>query len=385
MKSLFVQFRKSIAVNTRFLIKDKLEGIGLFTYESLRRIVCNHPEIDFYFLFDRAFDPQFIFANNVKPVVLFPQARHPLLWYWWFEISVKQWLYKHKPNLFLSTDGYACLGTDVPQVLVMHDLAFEHFKDHTPMLTARYYKYFMPRFAVKAARIATVSQFSKNDIVKQYGVNPLKIDVVYNGAKEIYKPVSAETQTRIMQAYTNGHRYFIYVGSIHPRKNIKNLLLAFEQFKLKTKSDFKLLLVGRKAWDFADVDTTWAEMKYKNDVIFAGHIPSHQLADVMASAFAMVYVSLFEGFGIPIIEAMSCGVPVITSNTTSMPEAAGEAALLVNPLQVDEIASAMQKLFDHHDECQSLVQKGRLQLAKFSWQQTADKLWKSCEAVINNA
>lgn len=185
-----MQPRKSIAVNTRFLIKDKLEGIGLFTYESLRRIVCNHPEIDFYFLFDRAFDPQFIFANNVKPVVLFPQARHPLLWYWWFEISVKQWLYKHKPNLFLSTDGYACLGTDVPQVLVMHDLAFEHFKDHTPMLTARYYKYFMPRFAVKAARIATVSQFSKNDIVKQYGVNPLKIDVVYNGAKEIYPPVS---------------------------------------------------------------------------------------------------------------------------------------------------------------------------------------------------
>lgn len=119
-----------IAVNTRFLIKNKLEGIGLFTYESLKRITRAHPEIDFYFLFDRKFDQEFIFGDNIKPVVLFPQARHPLLWYLWFEISVARWLKKNNPNLFLSTDGYACLNTSVATVIVIHDLAYEHYKEH---------------------------------------------------------------------------------------------------------------------------------------------------------------------------------------------------------------------------------------------------------------
>ena len=177
--------RKAIAVNTRFLIKNKLEGIGLFTCESLKRITHAHPEIDFYFLFDRDFDAEFIFAENVKPVVLFPQARHPFLWYWWFEISVAGWLNKNKPDLFLSTDGYACLKTEVPQVTVMHDLAFKHFKNHVPFIARKYYEYFMPRFAQKAKRVATVSEFSKQDIVNQYGIAADKIDVVYNGAKEV--------------------------------------------------------------------------------------------------------------------------------------------------------------------------------------------------------
>ena len=377
--------RKAIAVNTRFLIKDKLEGIGLFTYESLKHITQAHPEIDFYFLFDRDFDSEFVFSENVKPVVLFPQARHPVLWYWWFEISVARWLSKNKPDLFLSTDGYGCLKTEVPQVLVMHDLAFEHFKDHVPFLTKKYYEYFMPRFAKKAERIATVSEFSKQDIVKQYKVPAEKIDVVYNGAKEIYQPASKEVKLKIRERYSEGKNYFICVGSIHPRKNVKNLLLAFEKFKEETKSDYQLLIVGRKAWDFNEVDEAHEQMKFKNEVKFLGTVPPNELGEIVASAFAMVYVSLFEGFGIPIVEAMSCDVPVITSNTTSMPEAAGDAALLVNPNSVEEISSAMKKLAEDSSLRNSLVEKGRIQIKKFSWDLTAHKLWKYCSLVLNNA
>jgi glycosyltransferase involved in cell wall biosynthesis len=376
-----VSQHRAIAVNTRFLIKNKLEGIGLFTAESLKRIVNTHPELDFYFLFDRAYHNEFVFAPNVKPVVLFPQARHPFLWYWWFEISVSRWLNKHRPDLFLSTDGYACLGTNVPQVLVMHDLSFEHFKDHTPFLTGQYYQYFMPRFAAKAARIATVSEFSKQDMVNLYEISADKIDVVYNGSKEVYRPVTAEVKQKIKAKLTDGKDYFIYVGSIHPRKNVKNLLLAFEQFKTETNADFKLLIVGRKAWDYKDVDAAYTNMKFRSDVIFAGHVPPQDLGDIMASAFAMVYVSLFEGFGIPIIEAMNCHVPVITSNTTSMPEAAGDAALLVNPYSVEEISFAMKKMLDE-TERSSLIDKGKIQLKKFSWELTAEKLWQCCEKVL---
>jgi glycosyltransferase involved in cell wall biosynthesis len=378
-----VSQRKTIAVNTRFLIKNKLEGIGLFTFESLKRITKTHPEIDFYFLFDRKFDAEFIFSENVKPIVLFPQARHPFLWYWWFEISVANWLNKHQPDLFLSTDGYGCLRTEVPQVLVMHDLAFEHFKNQVPLLTRMYYEYFMPRFAGKAKRIATVSEFSKQDITKQYKIAATKIDVVYNGAKEVYQPVSDEVKQKTKLKYSEGKNYFIYVGSIHPRKNVKNLLLAFEKFKTETNSNFQLLIVGRKAWNFQEVEETHAQMKFKQEVKFLGHVPPDELGEIVASAFAMVYVSLFEGFGIPIVEAMSCNVPVITSNITSMPEAAGEAALLVNPNYVEEISSAMKKMLDD-DVRNLLIEKGKLQAKKFSWDLTADSLWKCCERVLNN-
>ena len=376
--------RKAIAVNTRFLIKNKLEGIGLFTYESLKRITHAHPEIDFYFLFDRNFDAEFIFDENVKPVVLFPQARHPFLWYWWFEISVATWLNINKPDLFLSTDGYACLQTEVPQVTVMHDLAFEHFKNHVPFIARKYYEYFMPRFAQKAKRVATVSEFSKQDIVKQYEIAADKIDVVYNGAKEVYQPVSEEVKAKTKKKYTDDKNYFIYVGSIHPRKNVKNLLLAFEKFKAETNSDYQLLIVGRKAWHFNEVEDAHARMKFKSEVKFLGHVSPAELGEIVASAFAMVYVSLFEGFGIPIVEAMSCHVPVITSNITSMPEAAGDAALLVNPNSVDEISLAMKNLFENPLLQNDLIQKGKIQLKKFSWDLAAGKLWQCCERVLNN-
>lgn len=371
-----------MAVNTRFLIKNKLEGIGMFTFESLKRITQAHPEIDFYFLFDREFDTEFIFSENVKPVCLFPPARHPFLWFWWFEISVSGWLNKNKPDLFLSPDGYACLRTEVKQVLVMHDLAFEHFKEHVPFIAGKYYQYFMPRFARKAARIATVSEFSKADIVKQYGVSPEIIDVVYNGSKEIYKPLTDEMKVRVRAKYSGHKNYFIYVGAIHPRKNVKNLLQAFDLFKTKTNSDFKLLIVGRKAWDFTEVEAIYSSMKFKDDVKSVGHVAPNELAGIMASAFALVYVSFFEGFGIPIVEAMNCEVPVITSDTASMPEAAGEAALLVNPASVHEISSAMKKIFDDAALRSSLIEKGRVQIKKFTWDLTAEKLWKCCAKVL---
>ena len=374
---------KKIAVNVRFLIKGKLEGIGLFTYETLKLIVRDNPDVEFYFLFDRAYDPEFIFGPNVKPVVLFPQARHPFLWFWWFEISVSNWLNKHQPDLFLSTDGYGCLRSNVPQVLVMHDLAYEHFKEHVPLVTRSYYQYYMPRFAHKAARIATVSEFSKSDIIKQYGIKPSLIDVVYNAAKEVYKPVDLETQLQTKQRIANGCDYFVYVGSIHPRKNVARMLTAFDIFKHQTGSSKKMVIVGRMAWDYKDVDDTLAKMKHWDDVIFLGHVEPEELGRIVASAYAMVYVSLFEGFGIPIVEALSCHIPVITSNLSSMPEAAGDAAILVDPTSTNDIADAMVKIVGNKQLYNRLVERGQEQLKKFSWQLSADKLWQSCIKACN--
>jgi len=160
----------NIAVNTRFLIKDKLEGIGLFTYETLMRITRNHPEHNFFFLFDRKFDPSFVFSDNVTPIVMWPQARHPVLWYYWFEVAIPKMLNKINADVFLSTDGFLSLKTDKKQVLVIHDLAFEHFPQHMPNLQRKYCTHFTPKFAHKADKISTVSEFSKRDILSSYNI-----------------------------------------------------------------------------------------------------------------------------------------------------------------------------------------------------------------------
>ncbi len=367
-----------IAVNTRFLIKNKLEGFGHFTNECLKRIVINNPTITFYFLFDRPFDKSFIFAKNIIPVVIPPPARHPILWYIWFNISVAGWLKINKPDLFISTDGYACLNTKVRQISVFHDLAFEHFEDGIPKIQLKYMKYFAPLFAKKVNRIVTVSEFSKNDIITKYNIKSNKIDVVFNGANNLFKPLIDIEKRKIKEKYSAGYNYFLYVGSIHPRKNVSKLLQAFDVFKEHTKSDFKLVLTGRMAWKTNDVNTVFNQMKYKDEVIFTGYLTNEDLALVTSSAFALCYVSLFEGFGIPIIEAMKCGVPVICSNTSSMKEIGEGATMQINPTNVESLSYAMVRLYNDPELLKTLINKGFEKQALFSWDKTANLLWQSC-------
>lgn len=352
-----------------------MEGIGWFTYESLKRITRQHPEHEFVFLFDRPFAEEFVFSDNVTGKVLFPPARHPLLWYWWFEMAVPSALKQIKPDVFLSTDGYLSLASKVPQVIVMHDLAFEHFPDHVNALTARYYRHFTPKFAKKARRIATVSEYSKQDIVKLYDIAPGKIDVVYNGSNELFVPLWEDEKIKVRQQFTGGHPYFIYAGALQPRKNIINLFLAFDSFKKNNSCNAKLVMAGRN-WSYHEAMKVHEAMQYRDEVIFPGHLTRIDLSRLIGAAEALVYISLFEGFGIPIVEAMHCDVPVITSNISSMPEVTGEAGLLVDPYSVTDIAEKMQLLFSNDSLKRSLVEKGRLQRQQFTWQRTADQLWE---------
>lgn len=372
----------NIAVNTRFLLKNKLEGIGWFTYETMKRITRNHPEHNFFFFFDRKFEDEFIFSKNVTPLVLSPQARHPFLFYLWFEHSVPAALKKINADLFISTDGFLSLKTDVKTLLVIHDIAFEHFPLHVGLLTRKYLQHYSPLFAKRAHRIATVSEFSKQDIISTYGIDQGKIDVVGNGAREIYRPKSEPDIAAAKNKFGISGAYFMYAGAIQPRKNLANIFRAFDLFKKKNSGNVQLVIAGRKAWKFKEALEVYEAMENKEDVIFTGHLSSEELASLMAGAIALLYVSLFEGFGIPIIEAMNCGTPVITSNVSSMPEVAGDAALLVQPESVSEIAEVMEKVYTDEKLRKALVQKGFLQKEKFSWDKTADLLWRAVEQTI---
>lgn len=361
-----------------------MEGMGWFGFESMKRIAINHPEHEFIFIFDRPYHSDFICSSNVKAKVLFPPTRHPFLWIFWFEISLPFYLFRIKPDLFVSPDGMISLLSSTKSVTVIHDLNFIYYKNDMPFLVEKYYNFFFPRFAKKANRLATVSHYSKQDIVKNYGVPENKIDVVGNGSNELYQPIGEELKSSVRIEFSQGEPYFLFVGAMHPRKNIANLFKAFDKFKTTTGSKTKLVIVGSKMYWRADINQAYESMQHKSEVIFTGRLAPEKLKEVIGAALALTYVPYFEGFGIPIIEAMFCDVPVITSNVTSMPEIAGDAALLVDPFSIDDISSAMQQMDSSSALRHELIAKGRIHRSAYSWNSTADKLWDCIAKALNS-
>lgn len=367
-----------IAVNTRFLLSPHIEGIGRFTLETVKRIVLAHPTDEFIFFFDRPFSPEFVFAQNVQPVVLFPPARHPFLFVAWFEIAVANALKKYNCDVFFSPDGFLSLRTAVPTAIVSHDLAYLHRPDDVGSLMKRYYQYFSPRFHAKAAHIFAVSAFTAHDILEQYPtISNTKISITYNACDETaYSPLTETEKIAIRHEFSDGKPYFLYVGSVHPRKNLLNLLKAFEQFKSEnTESNLLLVIAGRIAWKAGEMQEFYTKMAHRESVKFLDFVPQTNLPSLISAAFALCYVSLFEGFGIPILEAMHCETPVLTSNISSMPEVADGAALLVDPYNSAAIADGLQQLYQSETLRLRLIEKGKKRRTDFSWDVTAAFIW----------
>ena len=371
-----------IAVNTRLLLKGKLEGIGWFTLETLKRVTIDHPEHHFIFIFDRPYNSDYIFAENITPVVIGPPTRHPFLWYVWFEYQIPRVLKKYKADLFLSPDGYLSLRTKVPQLAVIHDINFVHRPADLPWLKAKYYNFYFKRFAKIAKRIATVSFYSKEDITRSFKVDFDKIDVVYDGINPIFVPTLMEDQIATREKYSDGKPYFLFVGALHPRKNICGLLNAFDAFKSVDTNGVKLVIVGGEMHKTGEIFETFENMRFKDNVVFTGRVDTAGLHQIFGAAMALTFVPFFEGFGIPVVEAMSTGVPVICSNTTSIPEVGGSAVLYADPCKIEQITEAMIRMAGDEKLRENLIGKGTVQKNKFSWDETARLLWMSVERAL---
>lgn len=371
----------SIAINVRFLLPGKLEGLGWYTHEIVRRMVLNHPEQTFYFLFDRPYDPAFIYAENVRPLVLFPPARHPFLWYWWFEYSVPRALRRCGAEVFFSPDSYCSLRSKVPTVMTVHDLAPLHpaateKKRGLPQLTRKYYEHFLPKFIERAEAIPVVSEFVRQDVLSTCHTPPDKVHTIYNGARDNFRPCSAAEQAAIREKYSNGQAYFFYNGAIHPRKNVARLIEAFNRFKHQSGAPLKLLLAGRLAWNTEAVTEAAAQSPYRNDIHLLGYVPEAELPGLLGAALALTYVSLSEGFGLPLVEAMQSDVPVVAADATALPEVAGDAALLVNPHSEADIAAAMHQVWQDEALRQQLIARGRARSEAFSWDNAAEQIYQ---------
>ena len=366
-----------IAVNTRFLLQDYLEGYGYFLYEVWKRITVNHPEHEFIFIFDRPYDQQFVFSPNITAVVTGPPARHPLLWKLWYDVKVPAVIKKYRADVFVSCDGFCSLSASIPQCLVVHDLSFLHFPKFIPRSHLYYFRRYLPKFLARANAVVTVSEFSKKDIMQQYKVPGNKISVVYSAAKELFGKSSASENTIIKEKYTEGKEFFLYTGAIHPRKNLLNLLKAFSIFKKKLNSNMKLVLAGRLAWKYNSFMESLKSYKYRADVVVTGYLPEEDLSKLTAAAYSMVYPSLWEGFGVPVLEAMRSEVPVITSSSSAMQEIAGDAALYADPQHFHELAEQMMKLYKDERLRNELIAKGKIIEPHYTWDRTADLLWEA--------
>lgn len=372
-----------VGVNSRLLLKDKLEGIGYFTLKNLERLAKNHPDCEFVLFFDRPYDRDFVFAKNVKPIVIPLPTRHPMLWHIYFEILLPIYIRLYKIDVFFSPEGYVPTRVKSPMLCTIHDINFEHDKTYIGnRVYQRYMEYFTPRFAKSANAVLTVSEFSKQDIATTYQIDENKIFNVESSANEDYITYSKEENERTRERYSNSCPYFYFVGSLQKRKNLTNLFRAFDLFKDKTQSNVKLLIVGSKKWWKGEIEDTFNAMRFKEEVVFTGRLPLEEVNRIASASIALVFVSFFEGFGVPPLEAYRSSTAVITSNTSSMPEIAGEGALYANPYDVNSICEAMIRLYSNPLLREELIRKGQEQAKKYSWDKTAELVWNAIEKVL---
>jgi glycosyltransferase involved in cell wall biosynthesis len=374
-----------IAVNTRFLLPGALEGFGWYTHEIVRRMVLQHPEDSFLFLFDRPYDTRFLYGPNVTPKVLFPPARHPILFYSWFEYSVPRALKQWGADVFFSPDSMCSLTSKVPVAMTVHDIVPLHFPEQIPWVTRMYLTRQLPKMIHRADKILTVSDYVGKDIAIMCQVPASDIQVVYNGSRTSFVPLNETEKMQVRQTFSKGAPYFFYTGAIHPRKNIHRLIRAFSAFKAETGSQVQLLLAGRFAWQTGEVKTAWEQSAYKSDIHFLGYVSEEDLCRLMAAALALCYLSLSEGFGLPMVEAMNTGTPVLAANATCLPEVAGDAALLVDPMSENAIQLGLKQLYEQDALRASLIARGHIRKEAFSWDTAAEQVYEALKSLYQKA
>ena len=269
-------------------------------------------------------------------------------------------------------------------VATIHDIAFEFFPETFPK-TMRYKLYtIVRRTAKKATVILTGSENTKKDLINLYGIPPEKIKVIHYAHGQIYKPVEDnDIFEGIKKKYKIPENFILYVGAIQPRKNIIGLIKAWEILREKYGLKWKLVIVGKAAWLSSEIIRSWESSKYSEDIIYTGYIMEEELPFIFNAADLFVYPSFYEGFGLTVLEAMACGIPVITSNYSSLPEVVGDAGLLIDPYNYEELAYAMYRVLTEPELRIHLSKKGLERSKNFSWRQTAEMTLNIYNKIFN--
>ncbi len=365
-----------IAVNTSVITIGVLNNNIDFFFDCFSKLAGQYPQHQFIYFTEKGFDEKYITAKNITSIVAGSPIKNPLRFQYLLNYTVPSLLRKHKVDVFVNT-GCCSLRTKVPQCIIVNDVSFLEHPNFFTKSWLRFFKTNMAKFLNKAAAIVSTSQFVKGQIMEQYKIPGNTITVAYPGINQIFKPASWQQKDNVKENYTEGLEYFLYSGSIHPQQNLITLLKAFSFFKKRQKSNMQLIIASATVAADAVFIKSLATFKYRHEVKILENVIPETLAIITASAYTLVYPSLYEGFSTSLIQAMQCDVPVITSNTGAIPEICGHAALYTNPNDFNDIAEKMMLLFKDEDQRNQLIIKGRQQAGLFNWDKTAGTVWEA--------
>lgn len=300
-------------------------------------------------------------------------------------LSLEMLAGKYRPDILFVSAHTLPLFVPTKAVVTIHDIGFEHFPRLYPFADKLYHRFAIQIIKLLADKIITVSNYSKKDIVDFYKLDKQKVEVVYNGYdRNKYKVLKADKS--LLNKYKIGSDFILFIGRLEEKKNTPRLIEAFGQFKKKNPNDtHQLVLVGKPGFGFERVEANIKKYQLEKDVILTGWLGDNELPHLLNLAKAFVFPSLFEGFGIPVIEAMACGCPVLCSNTTSLPEAAGTAALMFDPTKNEEIVARLEQVLQNETVRESLREKGLRQAEHFSWTLCAEETLKILTSTNNFA
>ena len=275
-------------------------------------------------------------------------------------------------GLFHATEHLLPPLRGVPTVLTVHDLIFRHLPQHHKRLNRWYLNLTLPLYCRRADHVIAVSEYTRGDLIVAYGLPPDKITVILEAADPRFAPQPVEMVSLVRTRYQLPERYLLYVGTLEPRKNLTRLLAAWEPL-YRTGDAPPLVIAGKRGWFYREFFAALERSPAREAVLLPGYIAEADLPALYAGADAFLFPSLYEGFGLPVLEAMACGTPVICSNSTSVPEVAGNAAIQIDALEVDALTDALRRVLEDKNLGEEMRVEGLAQAARFSWERAASE------------
>jgi len=280
--------------------------------------------------------------------------------------------FRYKINVVHSIHYSFPLLLCAKRVVTIPDMTFFKFPERHLTVKRLYFRFFIYAASLLADKVITISNSSRNDYLQRFKAPPESIEVVYLGKSAVFNTNLDKSRIDLVKKkYRICNEYILYLGTIEPRKNIQNLITAFDKFRKEVDGKFQLVIAGKKGWHYNGIFRMVEDLSLKEKVIFTGFVAEDEKPFLIGGAKIFVYPSIYEGFGIPVLEALSCGIPTITSNVSSLPEVAGDAAILIDPNSIDELGLSIKRLYNDGALYEQLRAKSVAQSSKFSWERCA--------------
>jgi len=374
-----------IAIEGQRLFREKKHGMDFVALELIKNLMKIDKENE-YFVFVAPDKDKCLHDTSNFKIIELEGGLYPK----WEQIALPKAVKEYGCELLQCTSNTAPIYSPVPFIVILHDIIYMESvaifrKGYTwyQKIGNMYRRFVVPRILKKAAKVITVSNFERNRIKEFFQLKEEKIVAIYNGVGEHFMQIDdVEYLQHIREKYNLPEHYFFFLGNTDPKKNTKGVLQAYSAYVKKQGEDVKLLMLDYDETELVSLLQEIGDPNLRKQIYLAGYVNNQDLPAIYNMADLFLYPSLRESFGIPMLEAMACGTPVITSNTSSMPEVAGDAALIVDPYNSKEITSAILDLINDKEKREQLIQKGLIRVRAFSWREMAKENLKLYNEVL---